>query len=178
MIDVDAWRSIVLDLCRERPTLLPHVAVEALRARDYAARLHLLPEEQALCEVFALAHDIGKVDTLRTTGTQFHPLDGAAFALAHGEPRLAALIAHHSGARYEAALRGLVIPYPYEDSIVNHIVAVVDASTLQSGVVVPIAERLRDVADRHGLASPPVRAMHAFWPELVAAAQDIDPSLL
>jgi len=130
MIDVDAWRSIVLDLCRERPTLLPHVAVEALRARDYAARLHLLPEEQALCEVFALAHDIGKVDTLRTTGTQFHPLDGTAFALAHDEPRLAALIAHHSGARYEAALRGLVIPYPYEDSIVNHIVAVVDAECI------------------------------------------------
>ncbi len=178
MIDIDGWRSVVLDRCRERPILLPHVAVEALRARDYATRLRLSDDERALCEVCALAHDLGKVDALRTTGTDFHPLDGAAFALACGEPRLAALIAHHSGARYEAALRGLTIPYPYEDSIVNQIVAVVDASTLQSGLVVPIVERLRDITDRYGPESPPVRAMHAFWPELVAAVRAIDPSLL
>ena len=119
MIDVDGWRSMVLDRCRARPALLPHVAVEAVRARNYAVRLYLPPEEQALCEVFALAHDIGKVDGLRTTGTDFHPLDGAAFALARCEPRLAALIAHHSGARHEAALHGLTIPYPYEDSIIT-----------------------------------------------------------
>ena len=178
MIDIDGWRSVVLDRCRERPLLLPHVAVEALRAWDYATRLRLSDDERALCEVCALAHDLGKVDALRTIGTDFHPLDGAAFALACGEPRLAALIAHHSGARYEAALRGLTIPYPYEDGIVNQIVAVVDASTLQSGLVVPIVERLRDIADRHSPESPPVRAMHAFWPELVAAVQAIDPSLL
>ncbi len=129
--------------------------------------------------MFALAHDIGKVDSLSgMTYTSFHPLDGAAFALDRGEPRLAALIAHYSGARYEAALRGLSIPYPYEDGIINQIVAVVDASTPQSGVVVPIAERLRDIADRHGSESPPVRAMRAFWPELIAAVQAIDPSLL
>jgi len=178
VIDVDSWQSVVLDKCRERPALLPHVAVEALRARDYTARLRLSDDERALCEVCALAHDLGKVDALRTTGTDFHPIDGAAFAVACGEPRLAALIAHHSGARYEAALRGLTIPYPYEDSIVNQIVAVVDASTLQSGLVVPIVERLRDIVDRHGPESPPVRAMQAFWPELVAAVQAIDPSLL
>jgi len=98
--------------------------------------------------------------------------------LACGEPRLTTLIAHHSGARYEAALRGLTILYPYEDSIVNQIVAVVDTSTLQSSLVVPIVERLRDITDRHGPESPPVRAMHAFWPKLVAAMQAIDPSLL
>jgi len=178
VIDVDGWRSVILDRCRERPVLLPHVAVETLRARDYATRLRLPDDERALCEVFALAHDIGKVDALRATGTDFHPLDGAAFALARGEPRLAALIAHHSGARYEAVLRGLTIPYPYEDSIVSQIVAVVDASTLQSGIVVPISERVRDIADRYGPESPPVRAMRAFWPELVAAVQAIDPSLL
>ena len=153
--------------------MLPHVAVEALRARDYATRLRLPNDERALCEVFALAHDIGKVFALRTTGTDFHPLDGAVFALAHGELRLAALIAHHS-----AALRGLTIPYPYEDSVISQIVAVVDASTLQSGIVVPITERLWDIADRHGPESPPVRAMQAFWPELVVAVQAIDPSLL
>jgi len=178
VIDVDEWRSVVLDTCRERPALLPHVAVEALRARDDATRLRLPDDERALCEVCALAHDIGKVDALRTTGTDVHPLDGAAFALACGEPGLAALIAHHSGARYEAALRGLTIPYPYEDSIVTQIVAVVDASTLQSGVVVPITERLRDIVDRYGAESSPARAMRAFWPELVSAVQVIDPSLL
>jgi len=57
MIDIDGWRSVVLDRCRERPLLLPHVAVEALRARDYATRLRLSDDERALCEVCALAHD-------------------------------------------------------------------------------------------------------------------------
>ncbi len=48
MIDVDAWRSIVLDLCRERPALLPHVAVEVMRVRNYATRLRRPNDERAL----------------------------------------------------------------------------------------------------------------------------------
>ena len=35
-------------------------------------------------------------------------VDGAYYLRAHGQERLARLVAHHSGARFEAAERGLV----------------------------------------------------------------------
>src|SRR6478609_1773544 len=59
------------------------------------------------CTLVAAAylHDIGYAPELAATG--FHPLDGARFVRSHGQERLAALVAHHSGARNEAKLRGI-----------------------------------------------------------------------
>jgi hypothetical protein len=37
-----------------------------------------------------------------------HPVDGAHFLRAHGQERLACLVAYYSGARFEAEERGLV----------------------------------------------------------------------
>src|SRR5262245_46960459 len=52
----------------------------------------------------AYLHDIGYAPTVKNTG--FHPLDGANYILTSlGNMRLAALVAHHSEARFEAALR-------------------------------------------------------------------------
>ena len=52
----------------------------------------------------AWLHDIGYSPELSHEG--FHPLDGAAISR-RGHPREAALVAHHSGARFVAELRGL-----------------------------------------------------------------------
>lgn len=176
MIDVARWRMLVLETCREMPALLPHSAVAALRARDYATRLDLPADDQDLCEVAALTHDIGKTPALNQLG--FHPLDGAAYALARGEPRLAGLIAHHSGARYEAAILGLTIPYPHETSVVQRIITVVDGTTTQQGIVVSICERQRDVIARHGATSVAAKAMDLFRSELEDAVRQLEPSLL
>jgi HD superfamily phosphodiesterase len=54
----------------------------------------------------AYLHDIGYAPQLVVTG--FHPLDGANYIMAElGDKRLASLVAHHSGARFEATLRGI-----------------------------------------------------------------------
>jgi HD superfamily phosphodiesterase len=52
----------------------------------------------------AALHDIGYATELARTG--FHPLDGARCLREQGHEELAVLVAHHSGARHEAALRG------------------------------------------------------------------------
>ena len=53
----------------------------------------------------AYLHDIGYAPELEDTG--FHPLDGARWLRAQGQERLACLVAHHSGAWFEAEARGL-----------------------------------------------------------------------
>src|SRR5438552_18730858 len=51
----------------------------------------------------AYLHDIGYAPSLNKTG--FHPLDGANYLRSLGHERLASLVAHLSGARFEAQLR-------------------------------------------------------------------------
>jgi len=58
----------------------------------------------------AWLHDIGYAPELRHTS--FHPLDGARHLESLGAPRrLVCLVAHHSGAVYEAEQRGLVAEF-------------------------------------------------------------------
>lgn len=54
----------------------------------------------------AWLHDLGYADELAATG--FHPLDGAVFLVAEGAPsEVVGLVAHHTGADFEADERGL-----------------------------------------------------------------------
>jgi hypothetical protein len=55
----------------------------------------------------AIAADL---DTKRATPAVmfgFDPLDRARYLASRGQARLATLVAHHTGAKYDAALRGL-----------------------------------------------------------------------
>lgn len=64
----------------------------------------------------AFLHDIGYAPEIAATG--FHRLDGARFVRAHGEERIARIVAHHSGARLEAEPReidGYCDEFPFED---------------------------------------------------------------
>ena len=54
----------------------------------------------------ALLHDVGYAPSLNRLG--FHSVDGAWFLRAHDQEQLASLVAHHSGARFEAEERGLL----------------------------------------------------------------------
>src|SRR2546421_6814818 len=62
-------------------------------------------EGRVLLIAAAYLHDIGYAPSLHRT--DFHPLDGAHYLLAHKQYRLASLVAYHSEAQYEANLRGL-----------------------------------------------------------------------
>src|SRR5262245_23995720 len=79
-----------------------HVQAVAERARQVGG-LFAQHDRDALLAA-AYLHDIGYAPPLAKTG--FHPLDGARYLRALGFDHLAALVAHHSEARFEAALRG------------------------------------------------------------------------
>jgi putative nucleotidyltransferase with HDIG domain len=62
--------------------------------------------ESSCPRVCGLLHDIGYAPSLVATG--FHPVDGARFLRAQGTPEVVvSLVAHHSGAVFEAEQRGL-----------------------------------------------------------------------
>src|SRR6266511_2767052 len=68
-------------------------------------RLLLDGPDQAMLVGAAYLHDIGYARSLTRFG--FHALDGAEYLRGQGQERLASLVAHHSGARFEAEERGL-----------------------------------------------------------------------
>ncbi|WP_239153835.1 HD domain-containing protein, partial [Virgisporangium aliadipatigenens] len=86
------------------------------------------PVDRELAVAAAWLHDIGYAGELVATG--FHPLDGARYLQRVGfPPRLVALVAHHSGARFEAAERGLgadLEVFPLEDGPVMDVLVAAD----------------------------------------------------
>jgi hypothetical protein len=81
-----------------------HVQGVAERAVDLAVTVD--PADRVVLVCAAWLHDVGYAPGLVETG--MHALDGARYLRAHDWPqRVAALVAHHSGARFEAAERGL-----------------------------------------------------------------------
>jgi len=81
---------------------------------------------------------------------------------------MAALVAHHSGAGYEAELRGLSLPYPREESDVAAIVDYCDLTTLPSGRPTSLLERRADIVARHGADNPGPRSLDSVWDSIVA----------
>jgi hypothetical protein len=113
------------------------------------------PADRPLLVAAAWWHDIGYAPCLSVLG--FHPLDGAAFMRAQGYcDRLAALIAHHSGAEYEAEERGLVEQmrqWPREQSAVADALWTADMTIGPDGASVDYATRLAEILARRGADS-------------------------
>src|SRR3954466_774258 len=98
----------------------------------------------------AYVHDIGYAPELEDTG--FHPLDGARWLRSCGQERLACLVAHHSGARYEAEARGLsdaLEAFPEESSVVADLLTYCDLTTDADGRSVSFSARLAGIHRRH-----------------------------
>lgn len=163
MADELTWQARYFQKSSEMPELHGHSAVVSLRSGVFARLLGYSAKEQELARVFGLIHDIGKVPSLHATG--FHPVDGAAWAASFGDDELACLVAHHTGARYEARELKVQIPYDLEHSPLADIVHWCDLTTLQSGCVVGLDERRADIVERYGGGSTVVRALDAFLPE-------------
>src|SRR4051794_9552942 len=103
---------------------------------DLAARVsRVLPADDRESLVSAAyMHDVGYAAELSATG--FHPLDGARFLRDCGHEDLARLVAHHSGARREATLRGisaLEAEFPFADSLVDMALTYCDLTTSPNG---------------------------------------------
>src|SRR5438034_11350805 len=81
----------------------PHVQGVVERSRHIGKIFD--EDDQAYLIASAYLHDIGYAPSLQQTG--FHPIDGARYLQSHNQDRLASLTAYHSGAQFEAALRGI-----------------------------------------------------------------------
>ncbi|WP_207229865.1 HD domain-containing protein [Krasilnikovia cinnamomea] len=110
----------------------------------------------------AWLHDIGYSPELARTG--FHPLDGARLIARAGQRRIAALVAHHSGAGLEARLRGLgddMAEFRDEQSPVRDALWACDMTTSPTGQPVTFGARLAEIENRYGRDHSVARAISA-----------------
>ena len=130
--------------------------------------------EGAVPRVAAAAwlHDVGYSPELIVTG--LHALDGALWCRDQGYPtEVASLVAHHTGARFEAAERGLTeelgrIPAPPSMllDLLNHL----DLTTGPGGEDVSARDRVEEILRRYGPDSVVHRAVARSADDLIDSA--------
>lgn len=151
---------------------------QAVAERAQTVGAVLAAEEADLLVAAAYLHDVGYAPPLAVIG--FHPLDGARWLADQGYGRLAGLVAHHSGSKYEADVRGLsgeLAQFPNEDGVVSAALAYCDLTTGPDGQPMTPEERLADVEVRHGGDSPVVVGLRRAWPELMVAVGTVEERL-
>ncbi|HZD98590.1 MAG TPA: phosphohydrolase, partial [Micromonosporaceae bacterium] len=97
------------------------------------------------------------------------------------DERLAALVANHSCALWEASLRGLAdelrAEFPHEESATTDALWYADLTTGPDGQAFTVEQRLTEIRARYG----PNHLVTRFWidaePEAVAAAQRVERRL-
>jgi hypothetical protein len=155
---------------------------QGVAARAASAAASVEEQDRPLLVAAAYLHDIGYAEPLRESG--FHPLDGALFLQRQGWPPLiAGLVAHHSGARFVAAVRGLspqllefddetFMSGPLADAIIY-----ADQTTGPDGHPIDLEHRMADMLRRHGPDSPNARCHHVRAPVLRAAVKATEDRL-
>lgn len=120
----------------------------------------------------AWLHDVGYAAGLARTG--FHALDGARELSRRGAPSgVVALVAHHTGARYEAEERGLLdewLQLPRPDGELRDVLTMIDLSVGPTGRAVLERDRVAEILSRYGDDHPVYRAVSRSAPELVASS--------
>ena len=126
-----------------------HTIGVATRAAAIAAPLGV---DRDLLVAAAWLHDIGYGTT--AVGIGFHPLDGADYLAARGwPPDVTCLVAHHSGARFIAAARGLserLAAYPEPGGPLADALTYADQTVGPGGDWVSARERYAEMLRRHG----------------------------
>lgn len=178
-LDVETARQIAAGLLAEAlPRRWSHTVAVAATAARLADALAPDGVDEIVCA--AWLHDIGYAPALIDTG--FHPLDGAAYlaAAAAGGPdipaEVVALVAHHTGAVFEARERGLqdaLAGYPIPDETKLAIVSCADLCSGPGGAAVDPADRISEVLTRYPAEHPVHRAITKSAPILVAQSLQI-----
>ena len=147
-----------------------HVQAVARQAGHVATVLSA--EDGEVLVAAAFLHDVGYAPSLNRLG--FHPVDGACFLRAQGQERLARLVAHHSGARFEAEERGLVeelAAFPVEDGLVLDALTFADMTTGPAGQPMTLDQRVDEILRRYQPKDPVHRAIVQARPLLQAAVE-------
>jgi hypothetical protein len=155
-----AWAQAEQHLARQLPRRWAHVQGVA-RLASRVGRALLTDPERELLVAAALLHDIGYAPPLVDSG--YHPLDGARFLTGErASPRLANLVAQHSGAVFVARLRGLaaeLAAFPDERTALRDALWYCDMHTDPAGGQTTFDARIADIRVRHGAGSHLVRAL-------------------
>lgn len=166
------------DLAREHLAPLGrrwrHVQQVAARAAHVAV---LVPSQKDTLVAAAYLHDVGYSPALVQTG--FHPVDGGRFVRQQGHEQLARLVAHHTGARTEARLRGLtraLAEFPFEDSELDRLLTFCDLTTGPDGSRVTVADRVDEICQRYG-DKPPAQSAALCRPDFLRLEREVEDRL-
>jgi putative nucleotidyltransferase with HDIG domain len=153
--------------------------VQAVAARAASVTAAVREDDRAVLVDAAWLHDIGYAEAARVTG--FHPLNGARHLEARGfDRRLCRLVAHHSGARFEAEERGLadeLAAFDLEEGPAMDALIYVDMRTGPRGQPLTFEERISDILDRYAPDHPVHRAISRARPMLAAAVTRVEQRL-
>jgi HD superfamily phosphodiesterase len=168
-VDIAAWAGNEAQRAlRPRGARWVHTQAVAKRASEIGGVVTI--DDRPTLVAAAYLHDIGYATELAETG--FHPLDGAIWLRAQGLERLASLVAHHSGARFEAAARGYaerLAAFSEEQTAVADALTYCDLTTGPNGERISVASRLNEIKARYGPASLVTQAINAATDTLEAA---------
>lgn len=109
----------------------------------------------------AWLHDIGY--SPKVASTHLHPLDGALYLRDYGFPyRVVCLVAHHSGARFEAKERNLAVQlseFPFENGAIMDALDTADLTVGPDGSRCAYDERVNEILRRYEPGDP----VHSAW---------------
>lgn len=145
-----------------------HVQGVARRAKELAPAVSA--GQRDLLVAAAWLHDIGYAPRIAHTG--FHPLDGARHLDDVRWPsEVVNLVAHHSGARFEAEERGLsaeLAAFPFEDNPALDALCAADLTTGPAGQRLTYEQRINEILSRYAETDP----VHRTWVRAAPTLRD------
>ncbi len=164
-------------LRKDRPHRWLHTQGVGNRAAELAPTVR--KADRVVLIAAAWLHDIGYAPTVRDTG--FHPLDGGLYLRGEDwDDRIAALVAHHSGARFVAPRRGLkrlMSEFEFEEGEVSDTLTYADLTVGPRGKRMKVKDRIEDARKRHGKDSPEGKARVEREEYLLAVADRVEQRL-
>ncbi|MGW5744577.1 HD domain-containing protein [Amycolatopsis sp. NPDC003861] len=159
MTVTDEARTLAESLVKPLGRRWLHVQSVARRAEDLTPAVS--HKDRATLVAGAWLHDIGYSPEIGHT--RFHPLDGARYLREEGWPEdIVILVAHHSGARFEAAERGLskeLSEFPFADTPILDALVTADLTTGPDGQRLTYDERIAEILKRYPTDDP----VHRTW---------------
>ena len=151
---------------RTLPRRWAHVQGVAATARSLSS---VLGDDADLIVSAAWLHDVGYAPTVASTG--LHALDGARYLRdqRNAGNLLCNLVAHHSGATFEAAERGLgqdLAEFPMPTSDLLDALTYCDMTTGPDGKRISVHQRLTEIQARYRPDDPVSRALIKSAPQI------------
>jgi hypothetical protein len=164
--------ELARELLKQLPDRLAHTEAVARKAEEVSVIFE--PDEAADLMAAAWLHDIGYAQWL--VGEGMHPLDGGWFLQSrHFPERVCQLVAHHSGARFEARERGLLErlewSFPTPDPALLDALTYADMTTSPRGLPVSFDERIAEILRRYPPDDPVHRAILAGRSDLAKSVE-------